>query len=74
MRHQGKLWVRRGPGVGRGLLIRDLTLVPSGSYTSTGKLLAVAHLYTATGPASARVRIISAREATRQERRQYEEG
>ncbi len=38
---------------------------------STGKLLAVSHTYTAAGPASARVRIISAREATRGERRQY---
>lgn len=42
--------------------------------SSSGKLLAVAHLYTATGPASSTVRIISAREATRQERKQYEEG
>jgi uncharacterized DUF497 family protein len=40
---------------------------------SQGKLLAVSHTYTATGPASARVRIISAREATRAERRQYED-
>jgi uncharacterized protein len=39
---------------------------------ANGKLLAVAHTYTATGPDSARVRIISAREATKQERRQYE--
>lgn len=39
---------------------------------SNGKLLAVSHTYTATGPASARVRIISAREAMRNERRQYE--
>ena len=37
-----------------------------------GKLLAISHTYTATGPASARVRIISAREATHNERRQYE--
>ncbi|HSI56364.1 MAG TPA: BrnT family toxin [Ideonella sp.] len=37
-----------------------------------GKLLAVSHTYAATGPASARVRVISAREATRNERRQYE--
>ncbi len=36
------------------------------------KLLAVSHTFTATGPATARVRIISAREATRSERRQYE--
>jgi uncharacterized DUF497 family protein len=40
--------------------------------SSQGKLLAVAHTYTATSPSSARVRIISAREATRAERRQYE--
>ena len=40
---------------------------------SKGKLLAVSHTYAATGPASARVRIISAREATRNERRQYED-
>lgn len=37
-----------------------------------GRLLAVAHTYQATGPNSARVRLISAREATRNERRQYE--
>ena len=36
------------------------------------QLLAVAHTYTATGPDSATIRIISAREATRSERRQYE--
>ena len=35
--------------------------------SSSGKLLAVSHTYTATGPDSARVRIISAREATRTE-------
>ncbi|MBV8211371.1 MAG: BrnT family toxin [Burkholderiaceae bacterium] len=40
--------------------------------SSQGRLLAVAHTYTATGVASARVRIISAREATRSERQQYE--
>lgn len=39
-----------------------------------GRLLAVAHTFEATGPASARARIISAREATRAERRQYEDG
>ncbi len=39
---------------------------------STGKLLAVSHTYAATGPASARVRLISARPATRNERQQYE--
>lgn len=37
-----------------------------------GKLLAVSHTYWATGPARAKVRIISAREATRNERLQYE--
>ena len=40
--------------------------------SSEGKLLAVSHTYTATGASSARVRMISAREATRNERRQYE--
>jgi uncharacterized DUF497 family protein len=40
--------------------------------SSQGKLLAVAHTYTATGSTSARVRIISAREASRTERQQYE--
>ena len=39
---------------------------------SDGKLLAVSHTYKATGPASALVRIISARQATRREREQYE--
>jgi uncharacterized DUF497 family protein len=39
---------------------------------SQGRLLAVSHTYAATGPTSARVRIISAREPTRNERRQYE--
>ena len=38
----------------------------------SGKLLAISHIYATTGPASAQVRIISAREATRNERRQYE--
>ncbi|MGK6307006.1 BrnT family toxin [Variovorax sp. DT-64] len=38
-----------------------------------GKLLAVSHTYSATGPASAKARIISAREASRAERRQYED-
>lgn len=37
-----------------------------------GKLLAVSHTYQPTGPTSAQVRIISAREATRHEREQYE--
>jgi len=40
--------------------------------SSEGKLLAVSHTYTATGASSARVRVISAREATKAERRQYE--
>lgn len=40
---------------------------------SQGRLLAVSHTYMATGPDSARSRIISAREATRAERRQYED-
>lgn len=39
---------------------------------SDGKLLAVAHTYQPTGPASVQVRIISARAATRREREQYE--
>jgi uncharacterized DUF497 family protein len=39
--------------------------------SSEGRLLAVSHTYTATGPYTAGVRIISAREATRNERRQY---
>jgi uncharacterized DUF497 family protein len=37
-----------------------------------GKLLAVAHTYEITGPADARIRIISARKATRRERYAYE--
>ena len=40
--------------------------------SSEGKLLAVSHTYAATSVSSARVRMISAREATRNERRQYE--
>ena len=39
---------------------------------SRGKLLAVAHTFMHTGPDRARVRIISAREATKAERRHYE--
>lgn len=38
-----------------------------------GRLLAVAHTYIVTGPNSARVRLISAREATRRERQHYEQ-
>ncbi len=37
-----------------------------------GRLLAVSHTYQHTGPIDVRVRIISAREATRRERHQYE--
>jgi uncharacterized protein len=37
-----------------------------------GKLLVVSHTYMSTSPDVATVRIISAREATRHERRQYE--
>lgn len=37
-----------------------------------GSLLAVAHTYQVTGPNTARVRLISARPATRRERDQYE--
>ncbi|HHW76882.1 MAG TPA: BrnT family toxin [Xanthomonadaceae bacterium] len=40
--------------------------------SSAGKLLAVAHTYQPLGPARFRARLISAREATRRERVQYE--
>jgi hypothetical protein len=40
--------------------------------SSQGKLLAVTHTYQHTGPIHVRVRLISAREATRRERQQYE--
>ena len=40
--------------------------------SSEGKLLTVSHTYVAIGTDSARVRIISARAATRNEHRQYE--
>lgn len=40
--------------------------------TSEGKLLVVSHTYQHTGPIHVRARIISAREATRSERQQYE--
>jgi uncharacterized DUF497 family protein len=40
--------------------------------SNLGKLLAVAHTFVHTGPEWARVRIISAREATKAKRRQYE--
>lgn len=42
--------------------------------TPAGKLLTVSHAFVMTAPQRARVRIISAREATRNERQQYEEG
>jgi uncharacterized DUF497 family protein len=42
-------------------------------YDTGGRLLAVAHTYEVTGPENVRVRIISARSATRPERRFYEE-
>lgn len=42
-------------------------------FDARGSLLAVAHTYQTTGPARARVRIISARKATKRERRSYEE-
>jgi len=41
-------------------------------FDASGKLLAVAHTYEITGSTNARIRIISAREATRRERRAYE--
>ena len=40
---------------------------------SSGKLLAVSHTYQSSGPSSVKVRIISAREATRRERQQYQD-
>jgi len=39
-----------------------------------GQLLLVVHTFTATGPGTALVRLISARVATRREREQYEQG
>lgn len=39
---------------------------------SSGKLFAVSHTHASTGASNARVRIISARAATRSERKQYE--
>jgi uncharacterized DUF497 family protein len=41
-------------------------------YDASGRLLAVAHTYDVTGPTNVRVRIISARKATKRERRVYE--
>jgi uncharacterized DUF497 family protein len=40
--------------------------------SSNGTLLAVAHTYRTTGPASAQARVFSARPATRREREQYQ--
>ena len=40
--------------------------------SSDGKLLAVSHTHQHTGPVNVRVRIISAREASKRERQQYE--
>ena len=40
--------------------------------SSAGKLLAVPHTYQHIGQVEVKVRIISAREATRRERQQYE--
>jgi uncharacterized DUF497 family protein len=42
-------------------------------FDASGKLLAVAHTYEIAGPAHVQVRIISARKATKRERRSYEE-
>ena len=42
--------------------------------SSEGALLLLVHTFTATGPSTALVRIISARAATRNERQQYEQG
>lgn len=41
--------------------------------SSAGKLLAVSHTYAVTEPGRTKLRIISAREGTRNERRQYED-
>jgi uncharacterized protein len=41
-------------------------------YDARGRLLAVAHTYQITGATSARIRIISARRATKRERTHYE--
>jgi uncharacterized protein len=42
--------------------------------SSEGSLLVVVHTFMETGPTSALVRIISARPATKNERKQYEQG
>src|SRR5207245_6182729 len=41
-------------------------------HDASSRLLAVAHTYEATGPAAVRMRIISARKATKRERSSYE--
>ena len=41
---------------------------------ANGALLLVVHTFSATGPNTALVRLISARPATRREREQYEQG
>jgi len=41
--------------------------------TSDGRLLAAAHTFEQTTPTQARIRIVSAREATRRERNDYQE-
>ena len=41
--------------------------------SSNGQLLAVSHTFVTTGAATATIRLISARQATRLERKQYEE-
>ena len=42
-------------------------------FDASGRLLAVSHTYMITGPVSVRIRVISARKATRRERRSYED-
>jgi uncharacterized DUF497 family protein len=42
-------------------------------YDASGRLLAVAHTYDVTGQTAVRVRIISARNATKREQRSYED-
>jgi uncharacterized DUF497 family protein len=62
----GRDGVRCSPQPGRRALVHA-------GLSSTGPLLAVSHTYSTTGPNSAKVRIISARQATWAERRQYED-
>ena len=42
-------------------------------FDASGTLLAVAHTYEMTAPSNVRMRIVSARKATRRERRSYED-